>query len=167
MCTRLESGFICVTWPIHLCNINHSCVLRGSLKCVTWHINIYLTQDSFIFVTGVLLCMTWPIHRYVMTRAYVLHDSHCDKRWYVLGTMTHSYVRRSPLICMTQLLHILDTTQSYLWLALSCVWHDPDMCVTWLIHACCMTLTSVSGIITYSQVQKSPSKEMIFCKRDL
>ena len=47
------------------------------------------------------------------------------------GDLTHSYAWHDPFICVTWLIHMCDMTQSY-------VRHDWWVRVTWLIHMCDM-----------------------------
>ena len=62
-----HDSFICVTWPIHMCDMTHSYVWHDLFICVIWlnHMcdmtHSYLWHDSFI-------CAIWLIYMCDMTQ---------------------------------------------------------------------------------------------------
>jgi len=73
---------VCVTWPIHTCEMTHPCVWQDLVMRVTWPIHMcnmtYSCEwhDSSTRVTwGLSMCMTWKSHLCGITCSYVWHDS--------------------------------------------------------------------------------------------
>ena len=100
--------FICVTWLIHLCDVNRSYAWHDSFVCVTWLINhSYACHDSFI-------CVTWLFHMCAMTHSYVWHGS---------------FIRVTKSLSQTHADSTCDLESLN-----SCVWHAAVICVTCLIH---------------------------------
>ena len=100
-----------------MCDMTHWYLWHDSLMSVSWLIDTcdmthsYMWHDSFIYVT-------WLIHKCVMTR----------------------------VMCVTSLMHTCDMTHLHLrhdWLtlvtAVTYVWHDSFIYVSWLIHIRDMT----------------------------
>jgi len=77
-----------------------------------------MRHDSFI-------CATWRIR--MCDRLMHMYDMTHSRVWYVwcLCRMTHSYVRRDVLVCVT----------------------DSCICITWLIHMCDMCHVSVPWLL--------------------
>jgi len=120
----LTMAFACVTWPIHICAVIHSCV--------------YVWRDFS-------LLGTWLIHTCVMS--YLQFNATCNVDG---GDVTHSYVWCDLSMHVTWLIHTCDVT--HLQVNATCngegrgwlihlrdvtylyFWHDSFICVTWLIH---------------------------------
>jgi len=95
--------FICVTWPIHMCEMTHSYVWHDSCGCLVSHT---------ICRTPSMLCL---IPMCDMTHSYIRHDSFMRVTWLVqMSDMTHSYVHRKsslylPLGSVNLVLKVMGT----------------------------------------------------------
>jgi len=90
----------------------HPYVWHDSFKCVTWLIHMcdmdypYVWRDSSIY-------MTWLIHICDMSHPYVWHDSSIFAKWLIhTFNMNDLYVWRDSSMCVTWLIHWCDMTQS-------------------------------------------------------
>jgi len=105
--------FMCVTWLIHVSDMNHPSVQYASCICVT----------SLICVTG-LVRMCDMTHSYLwhgsficdMTHSYSWHDSFIRVTWLIhTCDMTHLYAWHDCFICVTWLIHMCDVTHLHVW----------------------------------------------------
>ena len=138
MCTMTNwyvwnHSFTCATLLIHMCNVTHSCVRRGSSICATWH--IYTHNSSymgvwFLYNTNVLMfprTRMMSINMRAMTRAYVYHKATCGLHICVTWLMNRSiweWARQMMLHSLAKkiLIQMRDMTHSY-------VQHDSFICV--------------------------------------
>jgi len=67
-----RDSFICVTWHIQMCAINHSGVWHDSFRWVTWLVQPCDMTHSFVR-HGSFVRVTWLIHMCGMTHSYVWH----------------------------------------------------------------------------------------------
>jgi len=101
---------MCVTWPIHVCDMTNPCVWYDQSMCVIWMIRL-----RFLFHT----ChMTLWYSRCYFTHSHVWHD------------FTYSYVWHDSCKFVTWLTHILDMAHWYV--SRHCL--IGDHFVPWLIH---------------------------------
>jgi len=145
---------ICVTWLIDMCDMTHSYVWHDSLICVTWLIDMCERQAPrcrlYSSTLCVCVCKRDMSHSYEVTHmsdficVTWLINMHSCLTWlmHMYSRMQHDlfiYVRNEPLhiICfhvrcacirVTWLIHICDTTQSYLWRDTFIMWHDAFIC---------------------------------------
>jgi len=130
VCSRRKKK--CVTRPIHMCDMTHSCMWHDSFMCVTRLIHMC---DMTLFI-----CVTWLIHV-------------CDLRLNHTGDMTHSYtyeIYDSICCALNWICCAFNMTYSY-HLRFIRVWYINDtrhvtqydmsydistILVTWLIHTC-------------------------------
>jgi len=122
----------------------------------------YVWHDLFIPAASLLVCTAACSS---VTHSYVWHDVFISRIQTLIHTcdndsfssnsycdMTHSYLLRHFWYALQRvrmwLNRMYDMTHSYVWQCLihmcdmthSYVWHDSFICVTWLIHTCCVTL---------------------------
>ena len=115
---RGGSGFICVTWLIHMCDMTHSYVWHDSFICVTWLIHMWdmthrdVCHDSCICVADSFICVTWRIHVRDLTHSNVRHDSFMCVIWLIYicamqpwRTCLHV---RFGVICVAWLIYLCD-----------------------------------------------------------
>jgi len=82
---------MCVTWPIHVCDLNDSREIFVS----------YVSHDFVVFTLWLysFWCVTLLIHMCDMTHSYVWHDlCKCVTRLTHILDLTHSYVSRHCLV---------------------------------------------------------------------
>jgi len=150
-----HESFICVTWSIHMCDMDYPYVWHDWSICVPGL--IYMWRDLFIceivYPDVGLCCDALP----VVVAVYVTWRIHtCD--------ISHSYVWHDSFICVTWLIHM---------------WHDSFICVTWLFHMwhdsfirvtylhVCDLAQGHSYVENYrSLLQNIVSFIGLFCKRD-
>jgi len=133
-----------------MCDMSRSQVWHDSCACslLISGIRVY---DSLICVTCLVhKCDMTHVHVFDMTRSCVGHDSpiciwHTSTyHGWALGSsqayvcMTQSYVWHTSFLCVTRLMHTCDTPHSS-------VWHDSFISETWLMHMCNMTRLFVWG----------------------
>jgi len=113
-----HDSFICVTWPILVCDLTHLCVFRFLALYVCHWVSevtptlLFAWRDSFI-------CVTWLILVCDLTRL-------CDFR-FLAWVRLQLCVWRDSFICATFPLHVCDVTP------LRVGW-DSFMCVTWRMY---------------------------------
>ena len=101
---------ICVRWHIHVCDVAHSCVWRGTFMCVTWHSHVCDVAHLCVW-RGTFMCVTWHIHVCDVAHACVWHAcvyvmTHMcvkDARVHVVidRCVTHACVCVMTHICVT------------------------------------------------------------------
>jgi len=120
-----------VTWLIHVCDMNHSCVWHDSFMCVTWLIHVCDMTHSCVWHDS-RMCLISLIHMCDMT--------HKGGPWY--DRESQVCVWHDSFICVTWLIHMCDMPHkgasrcdlTYVFaMAHSHVWRDSCICVTWLI----------------------------------
>ena len=111
-----HDSFIGAMTPSDVCHDSFSTpsyVHRRDCCCLyPWRF-ICVCHDSFT-------CVPWLIHMCAMTHLYVCHDS-----FMCVQCVTH---RRNSTCIRSTTTHIA-----------SYMWHDPYVCVPWLVHMCDMT----------------------------
>jgi len=119
--------FICGTWLIHVCDMNHSCVTHdlplcviSSTKCVCDVTQSHVWCDAFVRVT-------WLIHLCDTTYACVWHDSLLNVWHRQRGVSLSMYVCFGVCVCMG--VCVCGHADSYVWL-ISCTY------VIWLTYIC-------------------------------
>jgi len=137
-----HDSFICVTWPIHMCDTIQSDVWHDSFICDEaclihmYDMNNWYNTTLYVFM--VIICMIhfipvlpcwYNTTLYIFTdMTTIIYDScHTCENWY---NTTHSRVRHESFIWQPM-------TYSY-------VWHDPFICVTRFCHMCDMTHSYVT-----------------------
>jgi len=122
------AAFMCVTWMIHVCDMNHSCVCHESFTCVR-------RADP------VVASVVWRIYIHMcdMTHSYVWHDSFIRVTWLIyVCDITHSYVWHDSFTSVVWRIYACDTTRSYVWhdITHSYVWHDTCTCAMCRVMEC-------------------------------
>ena len=131
-----HDAFMCVTWLIHMCGTTHSCVWHDSFIC--WCLSVSYRADIFH------VCVRHETHSYVwrdsfMCAACLIRLTHCN---------THCNTHRNTLVSLTAthtVTHTVTLTATHTCpmhtccTALSYVWHDSFIRVSWLIHKCVTT----------------------------
>ena len=184
---------MCVTWLIHVWDMNHWYQIKEVKRDAFWHTHVCDMTHSY--GTSV----TWLIHM-----GHVWHDSVTCVTWVTDTSWRKS--KETPFrlrMCVTWLIHVCDVTQIYVchdsftcvtrshvwhdslicatWLipdkgsqrrrysALACVWHDSFVCVTWLIRMC-DSITRVTWCMDMCDMtdryQMNKPNEMKNVKRD-
>jgi len=115
----------CVTWPIGICHMTHSCVWRDSAM-THW----YLSHDAF-------MCVAWLIHVCEVTHSCVWRDSFMCVKWliHVCG-VTRRCARSEIFLDMTWVVGIdedLELSVDVIDNSIG-VWYDSFVCVTWRIY---------------------------------
>ena len=148
--------FICVTWPIHTCDMTHShnAFTQRILEVDIWFIYMCAKMRSLLEIATVTqsLCVLsrfWSLcvlsrflatkHKDFASQSTVLP---CHRITLLLSFLDILHwqdeisVWHDSFICVTRLIHLCDMTQPS-------VWHDSFICVTCLIHLCDMTRSSL------------------------
>jgi len=175
--------FICVTWPLHMCQVTHPYVWLDWFICVTWlnHMcdvtHSYVWHDSdtrgiwlihlcatwLIYINGSSRLrqstsapsVTWRIHMSNMTQSHVFHDSFICAIWRRnTSDMTNSCVGNNSLIRLTGRIHSCYKTHLYIWRAYPLVWHDSLICVTWLIELLAPRAAQLAKHELYTETQR-------------
>ena len=107
--------FICVTWLIHVCGMTHSYVRHDSLVCVKWLVRMCNMPRSYVWAAH-------PLLRSDVVCICMYICVHNKRNQISLYMYQRSWLQLSA-----------D------WPIYSCVWHDPSICETWLIHTCDMS----------------------------
>jgi len=79
---------MCVTWPIHMCDMTHSYVWHDPFICVTWL--IHMSRDSFISVY-IWLYLYVYFHMYIWLNMYVYTYMYTVTRASVSRVSCHTY----------------------------------------------------------------------------
>ena len=112
--------FICVTWPIHMCD---------TILSHVWH-------DSFICDEACLIHMHDINYWYYTTYSYAWHNSFiCDDLWLIhMCDMNHSYDDLWHIhLCDMTRSHVTTTDDSFICVTCTCVWHESFI---WWLMTC-------------------------------
>jgi len=106
----------------------------------------YVSRDWFIRVTWLVLTPPKSCHADEGCDSFMWHDSFVTRQAHMVDSrvyaMTHWYVSVLP--------NLFDMTHSSVWHDPLFAWHDPFICVTWLICMCPMPhVTRQSRIILF------------------
>jgi len=97
----------CVTWLIHMYDVNSSCVWHESFMCM-WH-GLFTCVIRLFDMSTHDSCVWHHSSIYVKTHSYVWHDSsYVWQDWFICVTWLIS-------MCVTWLIHMCDMIDSYAW----------------------------------------------------
>ena len=140
MCPVHVHGSGTHVWYVYMCGL---CVLTYiCVLCAPSYICVLCAFNSVrALVKHRDRCKFVFIYKYVWHgAARALVCMYIFYMWHASCEVTHSYVWHDPFMCVAWLMHVCDVTHSYVWHDTpSYVWHDSFICVTWTIHVCDMT----------------------------
>ena len=189
-CHRFER-VTCECVMSHVNELCHIWMSHVTYKCVMSHIN----ESHRIWMSHVGMCRV--TYEWVMSHTNEschIRTSHVAYKWVILrmNTSCHTNYATDFYESHHTLTRLRRDKFHKKWKVNGqvasqpkplCVWHDPFMCVTWLIHVCDVIDVYENRVFTFQSCytmerwctwcdvyrgdQKSPIKETTFCKRDL